>query len=91
MTVSDTEEDLRRLVRVAILGFPVRSSAAHSRFSPEHTFNALHMIVTYTALITLAILRDDFTRLDPRSRNVPEIEPERGWEVRYYFCRSLLG
>ena len=30
----------------------------------ESEFNALHMIVTYAASITLAILRDDFTRLD---------------------------
>ena len=30
----------------------------------ESEFDTPHMIVTYTALITLAILRDDFTRLD---------------------------
>ena len=30
----------------------------------ESEFDTPHMIVTYTALISLAILRDDFTRLD---------------------------
>lgn len=32
----------------------------------ESEFDTPHMIVTYTALISLAILRDDFTRLDRR-------------------------
>ncbi|KAF9649787.1 terpenoid cyclases/Protein prenyltransferase [Thelephora ganbajun] len=30
----------------------------------ESEFDTPHMIITYTALVTLAILRDDFTRLD---------------------------
>lgn len=32
----------------------------------ESEFDTPHMIVTYTALVALAILRDDFTRLDRR-------------------------
>lgn len=32
----------------------------------ESEFDVPHMIVTYTALIALAILKDDFTRLDRR-------------------------
>ena len=45
-------------------------SSWHTSTSPQSTyeseFDTPHMIVTYTALISLAILRDDFTRLDRR-------------------------
>lgn len=45
-------------------------SSRHTSISPQSTyeseFDTPHMIVTYTALINLAILRDDFTRLDRR-------------------------
>jgi geranylgeranyl transferase type-1 subunit beta len=37
-----------------------------SQSTYESEFDTPHMIVTYTALIALAILRDDFTRLDRR-------------------------
>lgn len=37
-----------------------------SQSTYESEFDTPHMIATYTALISLAILRDDFTRLDRR-------------------------
>ena len=51
--------------------FPARALRGSHQFPEsqstyESEFDTPHMIVTYTALITLAILRDDFTRLDRR-------------------------
>ena len=68
-TGSEAGDDPKRLVRVdRDLGFPGRIrlplTTALRQSMYESEFDTPHMIVTYTALITLAILRGDFTRLD---------------------------
>lgn len=78
----------QRLARIRILvsRVPLRGSRArvpqpgHVRIRIQHA--------THTTLITLAILQDDFTRLDRRglmSRDVSDIEPAGGWKVRARF------
>ena len=68
MTGSDVGDDSQRLVRVRSW-FHTCSSWLTSilpQSAYESDFDTPHMIVTYAALVTLAILRDDFTRLDRR-------------------------
>ena len=55
-------------------------------------FDMPHMIMTYTALLSLAVLRDDFTKLDrPGIIQVSQSLSERGWQVFVAFpCFSPL-
>ena len=39
--------------------------------------------MTYTALLLLAMLRDDFSCLDRSGLTIPEGMLKQGWQVRY--------
>ena len=68
--------------------------AAHIRFPSQNTyeseFDTPHMIVTYTALVSLAILRDDFTRLDRRGL-VTFLRSSQKEDGRFVFVSIIIS
>src|SRR5882762_10989447 len=82
-----------RFVNTTIL---IIASISYYRCQEEYSeFDAPHMITTYTALLSLSILRDDFSRLD-RPGLIKFLQASQRGDGRYAseifrYCEPSLG